>query len=744
MLLRINLLLLALLLACGFLQSVEIPTNYQVSTTSDSVQNEEQIVVNPTDSTKLVAAWRDFRLGYRQVGIGRSSDGGDTWTDFLIPQDQQNFAYQSDPALTVDGDGNFYLAVLDFGGADSSYLSVYKSSDNGATWSGPVTVEDTLGPYFEDKEFIIADNSGGTYDGNVYIAWTRMSATEPFILFSRSTDGAATFDSIITVGGFYSYQTNSGETDSVAAGLFVQPLVASNGDVYVFWNGLNYNSIGDELNFAMKVVTSTNGGQSFSTPESLFRVTGDIPLPGYGSNELKGFSAPTSAADLSGGTYDGNIYLCYANNSEYPTSASGDWNIHFTRSTDNGSTWESHLMINDGDNRGAFAPYHQHHPWLYCGDNGILSVIYYDERTDTVAAYLHKLFDAFAVYSFDGGRTFTSSHRISDHSINADSMGVPNKAATKLAEYIGITAAGNHVNAVWTDTRNQNQDVYGANWEIPRLDPIVMVPNYSHSGGKGNAASSDTLFWTGYDLFESGISYRIQVDNDSAFSSVNYSDSISDNYVQMSTLSLSDGLYYARVKTYWSDNDSTEWSTFRPFELDTGTPNSITNLKPNDGDTLALDEILFDWEYTTKSRASDEFFTFQISDDPTYASGNRFYAIDTITSLSYSLSLPLGHDTTYYWRVNHYDLAGNETGFSSNAYFHHFAGVLCGDANDDGDVNVGDAVFLQNYVFQYGPAPTYAYAADVNSDYDVNVGDVVYIINFVFNNGAAPDCPYDQ
>ncbi|MFQ6031653.1 MAG: hypothetical protein ACE5K2_01920, partial [Candidatus Zixiibacteriota bacterium] len=30
---------------------------------TDQVQNEEQIVVNPTDGDNLVAIWRDFRLG---------------------------------------------------------------------------------------------------------------------------------------------------------------------------------------------------------------------------------------------------------------------------------------------------------------------------------------------------------------------------------------------------------------------------------------------------------------------------------------------------------------------------------------------------------------------------------------------------------------------------------------------------------------------------------------------------------
>jgi hypothetical protein len=66
-----------------------------------------------------------------------------------------------------------------------------------------------------------------------------------------------------------------------------------------------------------------------------------------------------------------------------------------------------------------------------------------------------------------------------------------------------------------------------------------------------------------------------------------------------------------------------------------------------------------------------------------------------------------------------------------------------GDANGDGSVNVGDAVYLIAYVFQGGPAPTpYPICSgDANCDCQVNVGDAVYIISYVFTGGPPPcDC----
>ena len=64
--------------------------------------------------------------------------------------------------------------------------------------------------------------------------------------------------------------------------------------------------------------------------------------------------------------------------------------------------------------------------------------------------------------------------------------------------------------------------------------------------------------------------------------------------------------------------------------------------------------------------------------------------------------------------------------------------TICGDANGDGAVNVGDTVYLINYVFKGGDAPNPLCIGDANGDEDVNVGDSVYIINYVFKGGAEP------
>jgi plastocyanin len=66
---------------------------------------------------------------------------------------------------------------------------------------------------------------------------------------------------------------------------------------------------------------------------------------------------------------------------------------------------------------------------------------------------------------------------------------------------------------------------------------------------------------------------------------------------------------------------------------------------------------------------------------------------------------------------------------------------VCGDANHDTKINVGDAVYIINYVFRGGPAPNPLGAGDANCDGHINVGDAVYLITYIFRGGPAPCCP---
>ena len=66
--------------------------------------------------------------------------------------------------------------------------------------------------------------------------------------------------------------------------------------------------------------------------------------------------------------------------------------------------------------------------------------------------------------------------------------------------------------------------------------------------------------------------------------------------------------------------------------------------------------------------------------------------------------------------------------------------MLRGDANGDGVIDIGDVVYLINYLYKNGSAPVPLENGDANCDSSVDVGDVVYLINYLFKGGPEPSC----
>ena len=62
-----------------------------------------------------------------------------------------------------------------------------------------------------------------------------------------------------------------------------------------------------------------------------------------------------------------------------------------------------------------------------------------------------------------------------------------------------------------------------------------------------------------------------------------------------------------------------------------------------------------------------------------------------------------------------------------------------GDANNDSLVDVGDLVFITNFLYHEGPEPCVCEAADCNGDCLISVSDVVYLINYLYKGGTTPN-----
>lgn len=86
-----------------------------------------------------------------------------------------------------------------------------------------------------------------------------------------------------------------------------------------------------------------------------------------------------------------------------------------------------------------------------------------------------------------------------------------------------------------------------------------------------------------------------------------------------------------------------------------------------------------------------------------------------------------------YWNMVTYNLFGDPSLVREG-----ISEFICGDCNDDGTVDVGDVVYLVNYLYKNGSAPDPVEAGDANGDETVDVGDVVYLINYLYKAGPTP------
>jgi len=519
---------------------------------SGQLQNEQQVVVNPTNPMNLVAVWRDFRLGYRQVGYGYTTDGGRTWTNpglFVDPY----YPNDSDPALTVSADGTFYAMLLAYTGntGQSNGFLMYRSTDGGMSWDDRGFAIDGVPGVFEDKEFIACDRTNSPFRGRLYCTWDRFNETNIYCVSSGNEGGTWT-----TARRVSDQPTNQ----------FPTPAVGPDGTLYIAWT--SYYGY-------LRIDKSTDGGLTFGTDTNITSIynphptlNGGIQSPGH----------PAMDIDITGGPYNGRIYVVYLN----LASGSSDYDIYVRHSDNRGVTWSSARRIND-DPFGNGCD--QFHPWLTVDNQGILTAVWLDRRQDPANWQWH----CYLSQSFDGGMTWSPNQQVStmpsdpgdmlaggsapaaiDHAADraaklargpqqpgpirralarekaareaaeraasADGSASPAPAAGEdgsksgdagslqldlrphqddtragvIGEYIGIASWNGYATAIWTDTRHGDQDTYGG-WDAAasaveeaagRSDDRILVaaPNPAR-GPVGLDFSVPTDGWVDLEVF---------------------------------------------------------------------------------------------------------------------------------------------------------------------------------------------------------------------------------------------------
>jgi hypothetical protein len=328
-------------------------------------QNEQNIVINPTNSQNIVTSANDYRAGFSaQVYV--SNDGGATFKDVILPGYRPTsrgigvFMHVSaggDPVLAFAADGTLYYAALvydfSFANRTPSGVAVSVSRDGGSTWGAPVMVHyEDANNFFNDKEWIAAGSNG-----NVYVTWTLFKSNLPHgyissnIVMSASHDYGRTWSSPVQVSDA-SHPYDQGSS----------PAVAPDGTIYVAYEGNQASNVARDQTVLAR---STDGGHSFTSTE-LGRVYDDIGC--YPANVAQGrarlsfeqfrlSSFPSLAIDP--GT--GAMAIAWADDQLNPGCAAGA--SSFTGTTNNqvklvtstnGTTWTAPAFVTSGPNDKAY------------------------------------------------------------------------------------------------------------------------------------------------------------------------------------------------------------------------------------------------------------------------------------------------------------------------------------------------------------------------------------------------------
>jgi len=467
-------------------------------------QNEPTITVDPHNTQVVVAGSNDYCAqivnGDVWPGFYRSTNGGATWADSLVPgypQDSSSAGLASpahgscgaagDPSQTFDKEGRLFYAFICFNRSKPINGAVYSArylADGGLydrtvlIKSGSPSAQFSGSGLFQDKINIAADQTSGPFSGNVYVAWSQYTGKAPnnSILFSRSTDHGLTFSSAIRVTPV-----------EQGTGSFTDLAVGPDGAVYLTY--LTYQS-SSRPTANVWLLKSKDGGVSFGPPSHVASITlfdsnqfsgngaydcGDGPFAcPTGFTFSRFFSSSAVAADATG------VHVVYA-----AELASGQSKV-FVRNSADGVTFATAASPLD-----TVAVGHQWFPDI-ASASGTITVVFYDSRSDTAydparppgnnasGANSGNVVQTMVAKSTNGGSTWTES----TVSTTGSNFGWETHGSRRIGfwgDYIYVSAVGAAVNIAWTDSRDllpgvDPRDSSAADG-FDVLQPCTYVPN---------------------------------------------------------------------------------------------------------------------------------------------------------------------------------------------------------------------------------------------------------------------------
>lgn len=376
---------------------------------------EPGIAVNPTNPQQVVAVFQD------NAHAAYSEDAGHTWqiAEGVAPK---NYRVSGDVSTAFDNQGHAFVCYIAFDklgtfnywahGATRNGIFVRRSLDGGKTWEAdhiPVAEQtSTPGIPFEDKPYIVADNTKSKFSGNLYIGWTRWRVTDSQMVISRSTDDGKTWSEPIEVDA----RPGLPRDDNGAAEGF-DGAVAPDGTLYAIWSQDN----------DIMLTKSRDGGRTFSKARAIVH-TAPIMFAIDTLDRANGF--PQIAIDPK----RNHLYVTW---SDY---RNGDLDIFLSSSADGGKHWTSAIRVNNDPIHDGAEQFFQ---WLAVDPvDSSVNVVFYDRRRDPQ----NKKQIVVLARSSDEGRTF-NNYAWTDDAFEA--------GGAFFGDYSGLAAYGGRVYGVWTE-----------------------------------------------------------------------------------------------------------------------------------------------------------------------------------------------------------------------------------------------------------------------------------------------------
>jgi hypothetical protein len=384
---------------------------------------EPYIAANPLNPNNLIAGCQQNRFsggGARALDYAVSFDGGQTWTEALLPNltvvSSGPWEKASDPWVAF-GPGNraYYSSLLFNNSTADNAVGVSTSTDGGATWSAPVQVGRTSVD-FNDKDSIAVDTFPASPNfGNVYVTWDinvggAADNVPQRMVVARSLDGGRTFQEPVVLRG------KGSNIGSIAR-------IGPDGSLYLVWAGGAQNAAVFTIFFSK----SRDGGLTWGPNVKL----GKIRSSGV-DNIRAGEILPSFALDPA----NGDLYVAWE---DHRWTGVDQATVMYSR--DGGETWTAPARVSDGpDDAPAFTV-------AVAAANGRVALSYYSLQNDPQLSFL---VDEYVTVSQDRGATFQPSLRATRSSF--DIRFASQSGGFFLGDYAGLASAGSGFQLLWIDT----------------------------------------------------------------------------------------------------------------------------------------------------------------------------------------------------------------------------------------------------------------------------------------------------